>query len=374
MRLFAYHENAESVPALLAALARHIEVHAFRVVNPSWYLKARRRRPTGFYWERAAGAAHQGLALVPGVRRFPGPSSLMLRRSYRAAVRRSGTPDYLLIDSPYLEPLTAAEDVPLIYLAADPYRFYGWPRERTEALEAKILARAHATFAVSELLAEDFRAAGADPVFLSNTAVGADFVAAADAATTPPTDLEAVPRPRVGVVGKINSTQDWRLIESLSEARPQVSFVFVGPNTEEDVSQQRRIERVFARPSVLALGPRPHAALPAYLNAMDVLFNPLEVRDHNDRRFPLRLCEYLATDRPVLTTTIHEARSFAPHVVPVSDADEALAALDAALGGQVAIDVAGRRDWLERNSWAARAANVLSSLRAADAAERAPDR
>lgn len=71
MRLFAYHENAESVPALLGALSRQVEVHAFRVVNPSWYVRARRQLQTSFYWDSVGHAEHQGLALVPGLRRFP---------------------------------------------------------------------------------------------------------------------------------------------------------------------------------------------------------------------------------------------------------------------------------------------------------------
>ena len=371
MRLFADHENAESVPALLDALARQVDVHALRVVSPSWYVQARRGQTTGFYWDGAPDSPHQGLTLVPGVRRFSRLSALMLRRSYRAAVRRDGTPDYLLIDSPYLEPWTASVDVPLVYLAADPYRFYAWPRRRTEQLEAKILARAHATFAVSNLLADDFRAAGADPVFRSPTAVGADFIAAARGATSMPADLAAVPAPRVGIVGKMNSTYDWRLIESLADARPGISFVLIGPNREQDPSERRRIERAIARRNVFPLGLKSHDELPSYLNGMDVLLNPLEVRDHNDRRFPLRLCGYLTTDRPILTTTINEARSFAPHVVPVGDVDEAFAALDASLAGEVAVDVEGRRAWLRDNTWDVRATDVLAALRSVSAAERA---
>jgi glycosyltransferase involved in cell wall biosynthesis len=372
-RLIAYHENVESVAALLDALSRRIEVHSFRVVNPVWYLNARWRRPTGFYWDSAADAAHRALAMAPGVRRFPRLSAAMLRRSYQAATRHYGRPDYLLIDSPYLEPLAAAVDVPLIYLAADAYRYYGWPRERTVALESKILGRAEATFAVSELLADDFRAAGTRAVFRSPTAVGKDFVEATRQTTVPPMDLASVPGPRVGVVGKINSTYDWNLIETVAAERPAVSFVFIGPLQEHDSLQRKRIQRVFGRPNVYALGMRPHAELPPYLNAMDVLLSPLDMSAHNDRRFPLRLCEYLTTDRPVITTAIHEASAFAPHVVVVRDASEMTTALDAALGGKLEVNVEGRQAWLQRNTWEARATNMLASLESIAALDPAPD-
>lgn len=362
LRLIAFHENVESVAAVLNALSTRIEVHAYRVVSPGWYLRARRQLQGGFYWDEVSQAKHQELAVVPGLRKLGRLSTWMLERKYRSAVRRYGKPDFVLIDSPYLQPFAAAIDVPLLYIAADAYRYYAWPEAETARFERQLFDQAYASFAVSELLAEDFRAAGAQNVFQSGTAVGADFVEAARLDVPIPPDLAVVPGPRVGIVGKINLTYDWDLLEALIEARPGVSFVFVGPNHELDPVGRDRIDRVFARPNVFWLGVKPHADLPAYLNGCEVLLNPLAVDDHNDRRFPLRLSEYLTTRRPVLTTAVHEARAFAPHVVPFDDSAEALIALDRAIADDSSVDLAGRREWLQRNTWDARAENVLRSI------------
>jgi glycosyltransferase involved in cell wall biosynthesis len=362
LRLFAFHENVESVAAVLNALSTRIEVHAFRVVSPGWYLRARRPLQGGFYWDEVSEAEHQQLAVVPGLRKLARLSSWMLRRKDRAAVRRHGEPDFVLIDSPYLQPLAAAIDVPLLYVAADAYRYYAWPEAEVARLERQIFDQAYASFAVSELLAEDFRASGARNVFQSGTAVGAAFVEAGRLERPEPVDLAVVPRQRVGIVGKINLTYDWDLLEGLIAARPETSFVFFGPNQELDPAGRDRIDRAFSSPNVYWLGAKPHAELPAYLNGCDVLLNPLSVNDHNDRRFPLRLSEYLTTRRPVVTTAVHEAQAFAPHVVVVSERAEALDALDRALAGSSPVDVAGRRQWLERNTWDARAENVLRSI------------
>lgn len=199
-------------------------------------------------------------------------------------------------------------------------------------------------------------------MFQSPTAVGEDFMAASRVQTPAPLELAGVRRPRVGVVGKINATYDWTLIETLAEARPDVSFVFIGPEQEPDPANRERIHSAFARSNVHWLGEHPHVDLPSYLNACDVLLNPLRVTDHNDRRFPLRLCEYLTTDRPVLTTKIHEAKWFAPHVAPFADPVEALRVLDGALAGEINVDVAGRREWLKQNTWDVRADKVLAAL------------
>ena len=161
MRLFAYHENAESVAALLGALSRQIEVRAFRVMSPLIALSARRQLVTGFHWDHVARSEHQSLIVVPGLRRFEKLSTMVLRRAYRTAARRYGTPDFVLIDSPYLEPWTESIDIPLVYLAADAYRYYRWPTDRTAALERRIFTRAHASLPVADLLVDEFRAAGA---------------------------------------------------------------------------------------------------------------------------------------------------------------------------------------------------------------------
>ncbi len=362
MRLFAYHENPESVAALLDALAQRVEVHAFRVVSPLAFVGARRRRGA-FYWAEVADADHQDLALVPGLRRSQRLSARMLQRSYRSAVARFGEPDFLLVDSPYLAPWATTLDVPLAYVATDAYRHYAWPVHETEAFERKLFAHARASFPVSELLAEEFEAAGARTVVRLPNGVSAGFAERANGSVPIPLDIAGIPGPRVVVVGVINATYDWDLIESFAEARPDVSFVFIGPIHERNKQDRARIDQAFARANIHGLGPRPRDELPSYLSAGDVLLNPLAVNDHNDRRYPLRLCEYLTTDRSILSTSIHEAKWFAPHVVTFEDGAAGLAALDSALAGGVAVDAAGRREWLERSSWDARATQVLEALR-----------
>lgn len=367
MRLFAYHENPESVAALLDALSRRVEVHAVRVMSPMAYMRLRRGRGAGFYWAEVAGAEHQGVTVVPGLRRFERISKAMLDRSYRAAVKHHGQPDFVLIDSPYLAPWATDLEAPLVYLGTDPYRFYTWPTETTESFERQILSRARLALPVSELLADEFEAAGARRVLRLPNGVGPGFADRARGRMPVPLDLAAIPGPRVLVVGMINATYDWNLIAALAEARPEVSYVFIGPLRETDERQRSQIEQVFARPNVHWLGPRPHDELPAYLSGSEVLLNPLAINDHNDRRYPLRLCEYLTTDRPILTTAIHEAKWFAPHVVPFNDPSGAVAALDAAIAGETEIDSVGRRRWLDENSWDARASTILEALQATTA-------
>ena len=371
MRLLLFHENAETMPQLAAALARHTQIEAVRIVNPGWYLRARAGRPAGFAWNELGAADWQRLAVVPGLRRLSGLSARILRRHARQAIEHA-RPDAVLIERPYLAPILAAVTQPVAYIAADAYRFYRWEHERTARHETVLLEQAQVVFAVAHRLIEDFQALGARNVVHLGSAVPEQFVEACRAPLSRPADLDRIPGPRVGCVGVINHTYDWDLISSLATQRPAVSFVFIGPIVEHDQTARRRINAVLARANVHWLGPRAHQDLPAYLAGFDALLNPLLVNDHSDRRFPLRLCEYVATDRPVLSTAIHELPWF-PSDIVAFDRDRALERLDDVLRGQAAVDLGERATWLATNTWDARARTVIGSLETVLSTRTAPN-
>lgn len=356
-----FHENNESMPRLAAAISRHAEIEAIRVASPARYLRALLGRDAGFGWADHAGASWQRLVLVPGLRRLSQPSASMLRHHYRRS-RARGVPDAVLVDSPYLFPLAEASSEPIAYVAADAYAFYDWDHDRTVRLERALLERSAITFAVAHRLIDDFNAVGINNVVHLGTAVSQEFVAACRVPGLPPSDLQALPGPRIGSVGIINRTYDWPLIEALADARPGVAFVFIGPIVEQDGEASRRIRAVFSRPNVHWLGPRPQVDLPAYVAAFDALLNPLTVDDHSDRRFPLRLCEYVATDRPVLSTAIHELPWFPADIVALDDPNAAPEQVDAVLRPVPPVDKIARRSWIAENTWDARARRLISAL------------
>ncbi|MDA1147831.1 MAG: hypothetical protein O3A76_14565 [Chloroflexi bacterium] len=84
--------------------------------------------------------------------------------------------------------------------------------------------------------------------------------------------------------------------------------------------------------------------------------------EHSDRRFPLRLTEYMASDRPILSTDIEPARYFAGEVHVARDATEAVGKLDAMLAGTISVDVDARATWIASNTWHARANQFAEML------------
>lgn len=127
---------------------------------------------------------------------------------------------------------------------------------------------------------------------------GIDFARYADIAPMRPSDLDDIPRPVAAYVGAMDEWFDFRTMNALAEALPEVSFVLIGP----DRLARRRLT---PRPNVHLLGRRPHELLPQYLHSMDVGLIPFDVVGHPELVHgvhPLKLYEYLACGLPVVAT------------------------------------------------------------------------
>jgi glycosyltransferase involved in cell wall biosynthesis len=351
---------------LSAAMSARVELHARFVMQPLNYMRSQiGRSRSDFAWEQLRRKHGLKATVVPGLRRFSRVSAWLLRRTYQRMCARYGQPDVVVVDTPYLlELMEAVEGPARVYLANDVYRFFAWDRDETDRRERTLIQLADLTFAVAPLIVEDFRTLGAHPVELLPTAVSDEFVGAfrtgpRGSGNALPADLVNLPAPRILCVGNINDTYDWALIEELMRERPEASLALIGPIHQELSADGRR---VLAMPNVHWLGPRSHSELPSYIAAADVLLNPLEPGEHSDRRFPLRLTEYMASDRPILSTEIEPARYFANEVHTVRDGQEAAQTVDAMLAGTICVDVDARKSWLASNTWDARANQFVEFL------------
>jgi teichuronic acid biosynthesis glycosyltransferase TuaH len=138
-----------------------------------------------------------------------------------------------------------------------------------------------------------------------------------------PNDLAALPRPIVGYAGKMQELFDIEMAAAALRALPEVSFVFIG-----QVLNQRWMDPLRRLPNAHFLGDKPYAQLPNYLAAFDICTIPYSVaRQHGGD--PIKLYEYLAAGKPVVTTNIGGVGAFTdyPQVRVVDQADQYIAAL-----------------------------------------------
>jgi len=114
-----------------------------------------------------------------------------------------------------------------------------------------------------------------------------------------PGDMRNIGRPVAGVGAKVTHLLDHELINHVVEANSDVSFVLVGPVVEKGVF--RKIKR---RPNLFYLGDKRYDEYPAYVKAFDVCLIPYVVGEREHGGDAIKLYEYLAAGKPVVTTRI----------------------------------------------------------------------
>jgi len=124
-------------------------------------------------------------------------------------------------------------------------------------------------------------------------------------------------------------------------------------------------EALTTLPNVTLTGNRQLEALPAYMQAMDVCLMCYEVMDYTNFIYPLKLNEYLATGRPVVSAAIDAVRGLEAVVTAATGVDDWEGALSAALepSANAPAAVAARQAQAERHDWDRLAARVADQFR-----------
>lgn len=281
---------------------------------------------------------------------------------------------------PYLEYLRPDHVVYHVYDLYD--HMPGWNDELARA-EQRLIARADLVVAASDAMADGLRRKGADKVqTLPNGANVEAFNAAADAPDSEPDDLRSIPHPRLGWVGSLHPEVDYAMIATLAQRESGWQFVLVGdPSPQANARAESDRAACRACPNVHFLGGRPIDEVPRYVANMDVNLMCYRLADDQWIKgiYPLKLHEYLAAGRPVISANIPSVQPFAEVVRIANGTDDWHAAITAALQGVGQGSSESRRAVASQNGWNGRVAiltqwlgRLLSGPTAAPGRQHAP--
>jgi glycosyltransferase involved in cell wall biosynthesis len=240
-------------------------------------------------------------------------------------------------------------------------------RHENETGHRRMLRSSDLVVAISDRLVEDIKPVRPD-VELTSVGVEREFFLPPDEARISP-ELRAVPGPRIGILGNLNDRTDWQLLELLARERPSWSIVVIGPLHAPGPLTFAGVERLKQLPNAHLLPAVDQADIPATIGALDVCLIPYRISEAVERINPLKLYQYLAGGKPVVSTAIPSVKPFADVVGWTSTPQEFLAATDRALAE--ANDPArreARRAVALRHTWDAVAEHQLAIFRRALAA------
>ncbi len=186
--------------------------------------------------------------------------------------------------------------------------------------EQHLLANCDAVFTTSETLYERCVIANANTHHFANVADAEHFGKARQSGAIP-SELAAIPHPRIGYVGALSDYKvDFELILSVATQHPEWHWVLIGD--EREGQKNAVVEQLRALSNVHFLGYRPYATLPDYLRGFDIATLPSLLNDYTRAMFPMKYFEYLAAGLPIVTTPLEFTRHHTAGLVVSNSADE----------------------------------------------------
>jgi len=203
------------------------------------------------------------------------------------------------------------------------------------------------------------------------------FLKANDPDLLLPEDIRDIPRPIAGYFGGLNDRIDHNLLVHLAESLPNISVVLLGPifasfglSDFEDKWASRLPSpdspgfRLKNKPSNMhILGIKKYQDLPAYLKAFDVSLIPFDITDVTIDIHPVKILEYLAAGRPVVSTPLPDVKRFYQDIVAIADTpDEFVQCVKTYLDNDNAQSREERIEFARPKSWENMAENMVRKI------------
>jgi glycosyltransferase involved in cell wall biosynthesis len=227
------------------------------------------------------------------------------------------------------------------------------------AAEQRFAARADLVLASAPALESRMRTLSSNVLYAPNVA---DTELFATALAPGPVDsaLAALPAPRIVFTGAIVQVKlDFDLLIALARARPAWSFALVGPVGPGDPHTD--VSGLAAEPNIHLLGPRTYSELPGVLRAADAGLIPYARNELTESIFPMKVYEYLAAGRPVVSTPL-PAIEGVTEVATAPNADGIAGLLDDALAHDNETRRADRSRAAASHSWERRLREIEAAI------------
>jgi UDP-galactopyranose mutase len=127
----------------------------------------------------------------------------------------------------------------------------------------------------------------------------------------------AIPNPRLGFFGVIDERVDLALLERVADLRPDWQFLLAGP------LRGVAPEALPRRGNLQWLGPQTYAILPNLQAHWDLCLLPLKVDACVRHAAPIEALEYLAGQKSVVSTPVHDVAALHGQIVRIADGPEA---------------------------------------------------
>jgi glycosyltransferase involved in cell wall biosynthesis len=194
----------------------------------------------------------------------------------------------------------------------------------------RLLHEADIVLVTADRLMEQVKPIRPDAILCPN-AVDIDHFSQARGSDSKPMPPDLVPilksnRPVIGYYGALARWFDYDLVFQAAQNHPDWDFVLIGPNHDNTLMESN----ILSVPNIHWLGTREYSTLPAYLRYFSVATIPFLVNNITLATSPIKLFEYMAAAKPIVTTNLPECRKY-PDVFVAENPQEFVDHLEHAL-------------------------------------------
>jgi hypothetical protein len=128
-------------------------------------------------------------------------------------------------------------------------------------------------------------------------------------------EVERLRNPIIGYIGAISEWFDVELVCKLADLHPEYSILLVGP-------LKYGLEKFKQHSNITLLGAKKYQIIPKYLSYMDVCLIPFKINKLTSAVNPIKLYEYLALGKPVVSTNLPDVRANVSELVYIGKNDQ----------------------------------------------------
>jgi glycosyltransferase involved in cell wall biosynthesis len=163
----------------------------------------------------------------------------------------------------------------------------------------------------------------------------------------------------VGYLGWITERTDVGILEHIAAARPDWQMRIAAPAT---VQARHRLRALTARRNVAWTADVERASAPDFLASLDVCLMPHLDSAYSKSMQPLKLMQYLASGRPVITTGVAGVEPWLEHVRIASDGPGFIRAIEEALANDTPGAAQQRIEAVRGETWEIRVRSMLEPV------------
>lgn len=172
-----------------------------------------------------------------------------------------------------------------------------------------------------------------------------------------PSDIENICSPVVLYVGILQDRIDINLMLQVVKLLPDHQFVFIGPEILKGYFDILKLQ-----PNVHFLGIRKHDLIPSYIKYSDVCIIPHKINKFTDSQNPLKIYEYLAAGKPIVSTSIAGTENFKDYIYIANEPVSFASAIKQAIAENSGILEKERIKAASINSWNSRVDRVMTKI------------